>query len=145
VPQLASDRAEDTGTARFAVVLENHGGVLVEADVGTVRATAFLAGTNHDRPDDVAVLDVPAGNRILDGGDERVADAGVATSRAAEHAHAQDFLGAGVVGDLQSRLLLDHSIYSCRRAGSRPRRAWPNGCLSELSCGPAASLTWPFR
>src|SRR5699024_9606956 len=76
--------------------------------------------------------DVAAGDRILDGGDDGVADAGVATSRAAEHTNAKDLLGARVVGDLESRLLLDHSIYSCRRAGSRAGRAWPNGWLSSL-------------
>ena len=44
----------------------------------------------------------------IPGGNDDVADAGVAPTGAAEHADAQDLLGTRVVGDLESRLLLDH-------------------------------------
>jgi len=51
---------------------------------------------------------VAAGDRVLDGAHDDVADAGVAPTGAAEHADAQDFLGTGVVGDLESGFLLNH-------------------------------------
>src|SRR5690625_3291636 len=109
VAQLAAHRAEDAGPARFAVAaLEDDGSVLVEADVGTVRTAALLARAHDDRPHDVTPLDVAAGDGVLDGGDDDVADAGVAPAGASEHPDAQDLLGAGVVGDFESRLLLDH-------------------------------------
>src|SRR6478735_7670447 len=85
VTQLAAHRAEDAGTARLTVGLEDHRGVLVELDVGTVDTSTLL----HGRDDD--------------GADSRVTATG-----ATEHADAQQFLGTRVVGDAQSRLLLNH-------------------------------------
>src|SRR5690606_1495618 len=127
VAQLAPDRAEDARTARLAVVLEDDGGVLVELDVGTVRTTALLGGADDDGLDHVTLLHVAARDRVLDGCDDDVADSGVATARATENTDAEDLLGTRVVGDTKSRLLLDHVMNSCRRAGSRGTRALPNG------------------
>src|SRR5262245_11438593 len=110
--QLPADRPEDTGAARLAVGLQDHRGVLVEADVGAVRTPALLHGPHDDRLDDVTLLHTTAGDRVLDGGDDRVTDTGVATTGATEHADAKDLLRARVVGDLQSRLLLDHLLIS---------------------------------
>src|SRR5690606_38608807 len=138
VAQLAAHGAEDAGSARLAVSLEDDGGVLVEADVGTVGATTLLGSAHDDGLDDVALLDVAAGDGVLDGGDDDVTDTGVAPAGASEHTDAQDLLGTGVVGDLQSRLLLDHSMYSCRRAGSQPELS-----LAERMGGWWA--TWPSR
>src|SRR5262249_17574962 len=45
---------------------------------------------------------------VLDRADDDVTDAGVPTTRATEDPDAQDLFGTGVVGDLESRLLLDH-------------------------------------
>src|SRR5674476_1078256 len=84
----------------------------------------------------ILCIRVPARDGVLDGRDDHVADSGVATPGSAENADAQDLLGTRVVGDLQSRLLLDHVSNSCRRAGSRGWRAWPNGCVWS-GCGPA--------
>src|SRR5699024_7692527 len=85
VTQLPAHRAEDARATGLAVVLEDHGRVLVELDVGTVRASPLLDGTDDDSLDDVALLDVPARDRILDGSDDGVADSGVATARATEN------------------------------------------------------------
>src|SRR5690242_11106468 len=38
VPQLAGDRAEDARAARVVLLVDQHRGVLVEGDVGAVRA-----------------------------------------------------------------------------------------------------------
>src|SRR6187200_3086559 len=56
--QLTAHGAEDAGASRLAVALEDHGGVLVEADVGTVGTTALLDGAHDHGLDDVALLDV---------------------------------------------------------------------------------------
>src|SRR4051812_15701240 len=106
--QLAAHGAEDARATGFPVGLEDHRCVLVEADVGTVGTTALLDGAHDHGLDDVALLDVAARDRVLDGGDDDVTDAGVTPTGAAEHTDAQDLLGTRVVGDLESRLLLDH-------------------------------------
>src|SRR2546426_1122777 len=108
VAQFAADRAEDAGAARLVVRLDQHRGVLVEPDVAAVRATLLLRRANDDRLDDVALLHGGTGDRVLHRGDDDVADARIATRRAAEHPDTQDLLGTRVVGDAQSRLLLDH-------------------------------------
>src|SRR5690349_11720733 len=108
VTQLAADGAEDAGATRIVVRLDQHRGVLVELDVRTIRTTTLLDGAHDDRLDDITLLDVAAGDGVLDGGDDDVADTGIATRRPAEHADAQNLLGTRVVGDAQSRLLLNH-------------------------------------
>src|SRR3954464_1972312 len=120
VAQLAADGPEDAGPARVAVVAQDDGRVLVEADVRAVGAAALLDGPDDDRLDDVALLHVAAGDRVLDGGDDDVADTGVAPARTTEPPDAEDLLGTHVVGDSQPRLLLDHfSFPSSRRFSSR--------------------------
>src|SRR4051794_27276618 len=90
VAQLATHRAEDAGAARLAVGTQDHGGVLVEADVGPVGTTALLHRAHDDRLDDVALLDVAAGDRVLDGGDHDVTDAGIPATGTTEHPDAED-------------------------------------------------------
>src|SRR5437764_1342660 len=97
--QLAADRAEDARAARVATVTDQHGSVLVEADVGAVRAPTLLRGPDDDRLDDVALLHARTRERVLDRADDDVADRGVAAPGAAEHTNAEQLLGAGVVGD----------------------------------------------
>src|SRR6478609_9432030 len=102
VAQLAADWAEDARAARGEVVLDDDGGVLVEADVAAVGTAALLLRAHDDALDDVALLDTGTRDGVLDGGDEDVADAGVATAGAAEHLDAQHLLGAAVVGDAEA-------------------------------------------
>src|SRR3954452_8111499 len=106
VTQLPAHWAEDAGTARVTVVAEDDRRVLVEADVRAVGPPALLDGADDDGLDDVALLDVAAGDRVLDGGGDYVAESGVAAGGTTEHADAENLLGAGVVGDSQPRLLL---------------------------------------
>src|SRR5690606_9140065 len=106
--EFAADRTEDAGAPRVAVGLQDHSGVLVEPDVGAVGPPPLLDGTDDDRLDDLALLHVAAGDGVLHRRDDGVPDPGVATTGSAENADAQDLLGTSVVGDLQSRLLLNH-------------------------------------
>src|SRR3954463_1546326 len=87
--QLATHRAEDAGSTGVAVGLEDDGGVLVELDVGPVGPAALLDGAHDDGLDDVALLDVAPGDRVLDGRDDGVADPGVAAPGPAEHPDAE--------------------------------------------------------
>src|SRR5215475_4758904 len=106
--QLAADRPENAGSARVTAVPNEDSGIFVEANVGAVDAAALLLGPHDDRLDDLTLLDAPAWDGVLNGCDDDVTDARVAPPGAAEHADAQQLLGTRVVGDAQSRLLLDH-------------------------------------
>src|SRR5919107_1273846 len=107
VAQLARHRTEDARAARVVLGVDDHGGVLVERDVGAVLAPELLARADHDGLDDLALLDRPLRRRLLDRGGDHVTDTGVAALRSAHDADAQDLAGAGVVGDAQTGLVLD--------------------------------------
>src|SRR5437763_11306656 len=72
--QLARDRPEDAGAARVALVVDDHGGVLVEGDQGAVVAAERLLRPHDDRLDDLALLDCALGRGSLDGCRDDVAD-----------------------------------------------------------------------
>src|SRR4029453_18558059 len=93
---------------RVLLLVDDHGRVLVEADVGAVGAALLLLDPDDDRLDDLALYDGAAGDGVLPRGHDDVADPGLAPPGAAEHADAEDLLGTSVVRDLQPRLLLDH-------------------------------------
>src|SRR5699024_3066146 len=104
-------RTEDTGSAGVgAVTSEDDGGVLIKADVGAVEAAGLFPGTDDDAGHHFALLDVAAGDGVLDSGDEPVADSCIAASRSAQHADDKDLLGTGVIGNLQPRFLLNHLV-----------------------------------
>src|SRR6185369_12051842 len=94
---------------RVALVVDEDGRILVEPDVAPVRAPDLLGRAHDDRTHDVALLDRGVGDRGLDARDDHVADAGRGLARAAHHADALDRPRAGVVGDAQARLGLDHA------------------------------------
>src|SRR5687768_1395577 len=108
LPQLARDRAEDACGARLARIVDQHGGVLVEPDVGAVLAADLLRGADDDRLGHVALLHLPGRDGVLDGHHHGVAEPGVAALAAAEHADHERAPGAAVVRDAQYRFLLDH-------------------------------------
>src|SRR3954469_14027085 len=68
VAQLAGHRAEDARAPRVVLRVDEHGGVLVEGDVGAVVSPELLAGANDDGRDDLALLDRPLGVGLLDRG-----------------------------------------------------------------------------
>ena len=104
--------------ARLQLVVDEHRGVLVEADVAAVGTAVLLLRADDDAADDVALLHRSAGHGVFHRRDEDVTDRRVTATRAAEHLDAQHLFGAGVVGDAKARLLLDHrarSMTSTRR------------------------------
>src|SRR5215207_4477296 len=108
VAQLARHRAEDARAARVVLGVDDHGRVLVEGDVGAVVAPELLLRAHDHGLDDLALLDRPLRVGLLDRGRDDVPHARVAAAGAAHHADAEDLAGAGVVGDLEPRLVLDH-------------------------------------
>ena len=106
----------------LSAVVDDHRGVLVEGDVGAVVAPELLLRAHDDRLDDLALLDRALRVRLLDGRGDDVAHARVAAARAAHHADAEDLAGAGVVGDLEACLVLDHYLRASRARRSRRQR-----------------------
>src|SRR3989475_6640671 len=66
VAQLAPHRPEDAGRAGLALIGDEHGGVLIEPDVGAVLALGLLGRAHDHRPHHLALLDLAGGNGILD-------------------------------------------------------------------------------
>src|SRR4029453_4107767 len=108
LPQLAAHGPEGAGAPGLLLVVDEHGGVLVEADVRAVRPALLLLGADDDAAHDLALLDRGAGDGVLDRGHEDVADRRVAAPPAPDHLDPQGLPGAAVVGHPQARLLLDH-------------------------------------
>src|SRR5205823_720339 len=88
----------------------------VEADVGAIGPPVLLGDPHHDRAYDLALLDLAARLRGLDGGDDDVADRRVLAVRAAEDADTQELAGSAVVRHSQPGLLLDHRAVTGPRA-----------------------------
>src|SRR6478672_2285073 len=116
--QLAGDRPEDACTAWVELVVDDDGGVLVEADQRAVVAAVGLLRPDDDGFHHLALLDRSLRRRGLHGSNDDVADARVAAVGPPHHADAEELAGAGVVGDPEAALLLDHlatSTISARR------------------------------
>src|SRR5205085_12397801 len=131
LPQLARDRAEDARPARVALVVDDHGGVLVEGDLRAVLAAVGLLRPHDDRLDDIALLHRALRRRRLHGADDHVADARVAALGAAHDADAEQLARAGVVGDAEAGLLLDHRAASTTSA-SRQYFVFESGRVSTI-------------
>src|SRR6201987_4372118 len=129
--QLPRDRPEDAGAARIALVVDDHGGVLVERDRRAVDAAERLARADDDRLHDLALLHGALRRRRLDGADDDVADARVAAVMTAHDADAEQLAGARVVGHLEAGLLLDHFAASTISA-SRQRFVADSGRVSTI-------------
>src|SRR5262249_28730957 len=106
--QLAGDRAEDARAARVALVVDDHGRVLVERDQRPVVAAERLSRADDDGLHDLALLDRTLRRRRLHGRGDDVAHARVAAAGAAGDADAEQLARTGVVGHLQACLLLNH-------------------------------------
>src|SRR5262245_21080825 len=68
--QFAGDGAEDARATRVLLVVDQHHGVAVEADVTAVLAAGGLLEAHDHALDHVAFLDVAARDRLLDAGDD---------------------------------------------------------------------------
>src|SRR3972149_4835956 len=71
--QPARDRPEDSSPARAALRRDQHGRVLVEADVAAIGAAVLLGGAHDDGPPHGALLDPRIGPGPLDARNDHVA------------------------------------------------------------------------
>src|SRR5262249_20379537 len=129
--KLAGNGSEDPRAARVARLIDDHGRVLVERDRGAVVPAERLLRPHDYRLHDLALLDGALGSCGLDGADDDVADARVATVMAALDPDAEDLAGAGVVGDSQAGFLLDHFAASTTSA-RRQRFVFESGRVSTM-------------
>src|SRR5262249_10520099 len=106
--ELAGDRAEHARADRLALVVDEHGGVAVEADVAAVAAALLLDGPHDDSLHDLALLDVAFRRRLLHRRGDDVTEPGVAAGRSANRVDDGDLARAGIVGNVQDRSHLNH-------------------------------------
>src|SRR5262249_41480784 len=106
--ELAGHGTEDARADRLELRVEQHRGVGVELDHRTVGAPHALRRAHHNGAVDLALLDAAARRSALHAHLDDVADAGIAALRAAQHLDTHHRTGAGVVGDVQDRLHLNH-------------------------------------
>src|SRR5215470_10647479 len=115
--QLARHRPEDAGADRLALLVDQHRRVAVEADRAAVGAADLLGGAHDHRLVDVALLHPATRDRVLDRDDDDVADGRVLALRPAQHLDALHPAGAGIVGDFQVGLHLNHGTTSLAGRG----------------------------
>src|SRR2546425_2721811 len=152
VAQLAPHRPEDAGRAGLALIGDEHGGVLIEPDVGAVLALGLLGRAHDHRPHHLALLDLAGGNGILDRHDDDVAQPRVAALGPPEHADHERAPGARVVGDLENRFLLYHGppllvpAATSRARRFRPRAtAWSSTAAASRRSAPCRPPWRPGR
>src|SRR4029079_14073399 len=97
----------------------------VEAHERAVAAAHALGGAHHDGVIDFALLDAAARRCILDAHLDHVADRGIAALRAAQHLDAHDGARAGIVGNVQHGLHLNHDFSFAPTFGSLTRSLGP--------------------
>src|SRR5205823_13893902 len=90
------------------LLVQQDGGVGVEAHERAVVAANALTGAHDDGAVDLALLDASARRGVLHRHLDHVADMRVAALAAAQHLDAHDRTGTRVVGDVQHRLHLNH-------------------------------------
>ena len=126
--ELAGDGAEDAGAPRVAARRPPARWRCCRSGRSCRRRAARLLRVRTTTPaHDRAGLDLGRRERLLDGGDDDVADLGVAAVAAAEHLDGAGELRAGVVGHVQPGAHLDHEDTSGAAASAAVgRRARPS-------------------
>src|SRR6185436_14380687 len=121
-------RAEDAGADRFELGCKQHDRVGVEAYERAVRTPHAFRGAHHHSVIDFALFHSTAWRRVLDADLDHVANRGVTALRAAEHLDAHDGARAGIVGDIENRLHLNHWASPSNLPGARIGQFWaPSG------------------
>src|SRR5205809_4067965 len=145
VAQLAPHRPEDAGRAGLTLVGNEHGGVLVEPDVGAILALGLLGRAHDPRPHHLAFLDLAGGDGVLDRHDDDVAQPRVAALGPAEHADHERAPRARVVRDLEYRFLLYHGPPPPSPATTSPARRFPPPATAWSSTAAASRRSAPCR
>src|SRR4051812_403986 len=77
IAEFASHRAEDASATGIEVLVDDHDGVVNEAQVAAVRAADRLAGSHDDRANHFPLLHGTARRSLLDVRRDHIADVGV--------------------------------------------------------------------
>src|SRR5437773_1990672 len=129
--KFARHGPEDARADRLHLAGEQDRRVGIEPDAAAVSAPHALGRAHHYRVVNLAFLDAATRRRVLDAHPDDVANVGVAAFRAAQHLDTHYSARAGVIGDIEHRLHLNHFSVSnlsgpnALRAGSfgsRPGR-----------------------
>src|ERR1019366_3332021 len=112
VAQFARHRPEYARADRLQFGVEQHRRVGVELDQRAVGAAHALGGAHHHGTVDLALLYAAARSTVLDADFDYVADPGVTPLRATQYLYAHYGARAGVVGDIQYTLHLNHDFVS---------------------------------
>src|SRR5262245_55955773 len=106
--QLTRHRSEHTRADRLAFVVDDDGGIAIEADVAAVAPPKFLPRAHDHRFDHLALFDRCFRRRFFHRRRDDVADPRVAAGGPADGIDDGDLSRAGVVGDVEDRTHLDH-------------------------------------
>src|SRR5689334_18727992 len=118
-PELARHRTENTCADRFRLIIDQHCGVIIEANIRAIRPAKFFGGAHHHRLHDVALFDLAIGNRFFHRNHDNVADGGVFAFAPAEHLDTLYATRAGVIGNIQSCSHLNHESTSAPQLSAR--------------------------
>src|SRR5688572_10652860 len=154
--QLARDRPEDAGAARLVLRVQEHRGVVVEADLRSVGAPVLLRLAHHDGAHDLALLHTRVRDGVLHRGDEDIADLGRRAGRGPEHPDHRELACTAVVRTADARVWADHSAVASSGAvttgsgcsgfakiSSTP--SWASSCFSMSATSGAAAPASPAR
>src|SRR5437867_7287735 len=99
---------EDARADGLHLAGEQHRRVGIEPDAAAVGAPHPLGRAHHHGVVNLTFLHAAARRRVLDAHPDDVADVGVAAFRAAQHLDTHHSARAGVIGDIEHRLHLNH-------------------------------------
>src|SRR5262249_2750387 len=119
--QLAGHRPENARTDRLTLVVDEHGGISVETDVGAIPAPLLLHGAHDDRLYNLPLLHVGFRRGFLDRSGDHIPHPRVTARRTADWIDDRDLARAGIVGDVKNRSHLNHGYTPRAVAGSRLR------------------------
>src|SRR6266853_754866 len=106
--KLPGHGPEDARADGLQLGCKEHCGVRVEPDAAAVGAAHAEGRAHHHGVVNLAFLDAAARRRVLDAHPDDVANVGVAAFRAAQHLDTHHSARAGVIGDIEHRLHLNH-------------------------------------
>src|SRR5262249_20797669 len=86
-----------------------HHRIAIEAHIAAVIAAGGLASAHDHALDDIARLDVAAGDGLFDACDDDITQTRIPAPGSAEHLDAHALLGAGVVGHVDIGIHLNHN------------------------------------
>src|SRR4030095_2222268 len=72
--KLARYRSKYAGTDRLLLVVDQHGRIVIESDIGSIRSPYLLCPANHHGLHHLAFFYLGVGDRLLDGNHDNVAD-----------------------------------------------------------------------